>query len=275
MIEQITHKIKRIFSEKNGQIYKLRPITSSFLNIAHYSLDNNTSARIYTKNIIAHKFKNTINFKKEDLYNVVTTTRKIEKTLTFNQNEVKDIGRESLLQNGIKLLQEKISEDLDKESLFLMSEMGRITASGYGQIKQNIGNFTISKDTNGDAILYRLASCDSALKELNNIGLKHIILSQFIFDKIKDSIKEDYIVVNHKQIKYQLLSEYLDTDSLCLIASSQVVEESTPGIVMVYNTMTMEISEKTDDLSIALSQEYAIDKVGSRPEFYYIRFLQT
>lgn len=275
MIEQITHKIKRIFSEKNGQIYKLRPITSSFVNIAHYSLDNNTSARIYTKNIIAHKFKNTINFKKEDLYNVVTTTRKIEKTLTFNQNEVKDIGRESLLQNGIKLLQEKISEDLDKESLFLMSEMGRITASGYGQIKQNIGNFTISKDTNGDAILYRLASCDSALKELNNIGLKHIILSQFIFDKIKDSIKEDYIVVNHKQIKYQLLSEYLDTDSLCLIASSQVVEESTPGIVMVYNTMTMEISEKTDDLSIALSQEYAIDKVGSRPEFYYIRFLQT
>jgi hypothetical protein len=275
MIEQIAHKIKRIFSEKNGQIYKLRPITSSFVNIAHYSLDNNTSARIYTKNIIAHKFKNTINFKKEDLYNVVTTTRKIEKTLTFNQNEVKDIGRESLLQNGIKLLQEKISEDLDKESLFLMSEMGRITASGYGQIKQNIGNFTISKDTNGDAILYRLASCDSALKELNNIGLKHIILSQFIFDKIKDSIKEDYIVVNHKQIKYQLLSEYLDTDSLCLIASSQVVEESTPGIVMVYNTMTMEISEKTDDLSIALSQEYAIDKVGSRPEFYYIRFLQT
>ncbi|MFM7854878.1 MAG: hypothetical protein ACKO96_23850, partial [Flammeovirgaceae bacterium] len=52
------------FSKKKEHSWKMKPITSSFNNIAHYSLDSFENARIQVKNVIPYRFKNTINFKK-------------------------------------------------------------------------------------------------------------------------------------------------------------------------------------------------------------------
>jgi hypothetical protein len=57
--------------------------------------------------------------------------------------------------------------------------------------------------------------------------------------------------------------------------SSQVSEDLTPGIVIIYNSTNINVVEKNKTLSLNLTQEYALEKVGYKPEFYYLRFLQT
>ncbi len=275
MIKEISNKISEYFSKHKEDVLKLRPIMSSFENVAHYYLDGHKTARIHTKNIIPHLFKNTINFRKEDLYSVVQTNKKIEKTLHFSEEELSSNDRDFLIQSGVTILHNEMIKELNKEVLYLMSDMGRITAGGYGQIKQTIGNFTISDLTNSDAIKFRLEYCDSVLKELNNVGLKHILLSKSIYQKLEQHIQEEYIVINHKRIKVEIIPNYLENDSLCLIASSQDAEDLTPGIVIIYNSTNINVVEKNKTLSLNLTQEYALEKVGYKPEFYYLRFLQT
>lgn len=275
MIQELSQNLKKLFSEKKEITWKIKPLTSSFQSVAHYYLDSFPNARIHIKNVIPYKFKHTTNFKKEDIYIVVTTNKTIEKSIVFDKDEIKLYGRDALIERGLTILQTEIVKELDKECLFLMSDMGRITASAYGQIKQTIGNFTLSESTNTDAIMYRLSFCDSVLKEINNIGLKHLVISKFIYDKLQDFIEDEYIVVNHKRVTYECLSDSIDKDPLCLIATSQNKEDLTPGIVSIYNDMNVKIEEHKKTLTITLSQDYALEKIGLKAELYYIRFLQT
>lgn len=275
MIEDLSHKIKKLFSKKKEHSWKMKPITSSFNNIAHYSLDSFENARIQVKNVIPYRFKNTINFKKEDIFIVVTTNKTIEKTLQFEKEEIETYGKEVLIDKAISILQNEIVKELDRECLHLMSDMGRITSGSYGQIKQTIGNFTISDSTKADAIIDRLSFCDRVFKEFTNTGLKHITISKFLHKKLQEFIEGEYIKVNHKKIKYEILPEHINNEPLCIIGSSQIIDELTPGIVMVYSNMKVTLQESNKTLSVTLSEDYALEKVGLKSELYYIRFLQT
>ncbi len=46
---------------------------------------------------------------------------------------------------------------------------------------------------------------------------------------------------------------------------------------MIYKNLILDIVEDTKEYTInfLLSKEYSIQKVGKKPEFFYIRFLQT
>jgi hypothetical protein len=194
------------------------------------------------------------------------------------KNIVEDSNIDIITENVKGILENKLIESIDQMLLFSMSELGRTTTSIYGQIKESIGTFTVSNLTTSDSIIQKIEYADVALKELNSIGLKHVIVSNLLFEKIKNHIVETKLKINHKLVSYQILPEHLEsTDPLCLICTSQSPDDLTPGIVMVYKNLILDIVENTnrDSLEFHLSKEYSIQKVGKRPEFFYIRFLQT
>lgn len=280
MIDLIKSSFEKIFLNKNSEkkSFKFKSITSNFQNIAQYDLEHLDTARIHTKDIIPYKYKTQINYKKEDLYTVIEANQIVSESIFIKKNIVEDSNIDTITENVKGILEDKLIESIDQMLLFSMSELGRITTSIYGQIKESIGTFTVSNLTTSDSIIQKIEYADIALKELNSIGLKHIIVSNLLFEKMKNHIVETKLKINHKLVSYQILPEHLEsTDSLCLICTSQSPDDLTPGIVMVYKNLILDILENTnrDSLEFHLSKEYSIQKVGKRPEFFYIRFLQT
>lgn len=280
MIDIIKSVYNKLFSENDSleKSYRFKSLISNFKNIAQYDLENLDTARIHTKDIIPYKFKNHINFKKEELYTVIKVDKILSESLSIKKDLIKDNNIEDVIHKVKVILEDKVIESIDKMILFMMSELGRTTTSIYGQFKESIGAFTISKDTTSDSIIRKLEYSDIVLKELNNIGLKHVILSKFLSEKLKEYKNESNLKINHKLIPYQEIPEYLESiDPLCLIASSQTIDDLTPGIVMIYKNLILDIVEDTKEetINFLLSKEYSIQKVGKKPEFFYIRFLQT
>lgn len=280
MIDLIKSSFEKIFSSKNSEkkSFKFKSIVSSFQNIAQYDLENLDTARIHTKDIIPYKYKTQINYKKEDLYTVIETNKLVSESLFLAKDTIDGSNIDLIAERVKSILEDKLIESIDQMLLFTMSELGRVTTSICGQIKESIGTFTISDLTTSDSILQKIEYADITLKELNNIGLKHIIISNILFEKIKNHIVDTKLKINHKLVTYQVLPKHLEfTDPLCLICTSQSPNDLTPGIVMVYKNLILDIVENTnrDSLEFHLSKEYSIQKVGKRPEFFYIRFLQT
>ena len=280
MIELIKSAYDKLFSKEDNitKSYRFKSVISSFQNIAQYDLEDLDTARIHTKDIIPYKFKNQINYRKEDIYTVIKTDKLLSESLYVNKLILQEHSIEDLVEQIKTRLETKMIESIDRMILFSMSELGRITASIYGQIKDSIGRFTISNEITSDSLLNRLEYADVVLKELNNIGLKHIIISRNLCKTLEPFLQDSKIKVNHKLISYQLLPEYLEeSDSVCLITTSQSYNDLTPGIVMIYKNIILDILEnkETDYVEFHLSKEYSIQKVGKKPEFFYIRFLQT
>lgn len=280
MIDLIKSSFEKIFSSNNSEkkSFKFKSIVSSFQNIAQYDLENLDTARIHTKDIIPYKYKTQINYKKEDLYTIIETNKLVSESLFLAKDTIDGSNIDLIAERVKSILEDKLIESIDQMLLFTMSELGRVTTSICGQIKESIGTFTISDLTTSDSILQKIEYADITLKELNNIGLKHIIISNILFEKIKNHIVDTKLKINHKLVTYQVLPKHLEfTDPLCLICTSQSPNDLTPGIVMVYKNLILDIVENTnrDSLEFHLSKEYSIQKVGKRPEFFYIRFLQT
>lgn len=280
MIELIKSAYDKLFSKEDNttKSYRFKSVISSFQNIAQYDLEDLDTARIHTKDIIPHKFKNQINYRKEDIYTVIKTDKILSESLYVNKSILKEHSIEELVNQIKTRLETKMIESIDQMILFSMSELGRITTSIYGQVKDSLGRFTISNEITSDSLLNRIEYADIVLKELNNIGLKHIIISRNLFKKLESFLQDSKLKVNHKLIPYQLLPEHLEeSDSLCLITTSQSYNDLTPGIVMIYKNLILDILEnkETDYVEFHLSKEYSIQKVGKKPEFFYIRFLQT
>lgn len=280
MIELIKSAYDKLFSKDDTitKSYRFKSLISTFQNIAQYDLEDLDTARIHTKDIIPYKYKTQINYRKEDLYTVIKTDKLLSESFYLNKSYLEEHSIEDVILQIKSTLESKLIEKIDQMILFSMSELGRITTSIYGQVRESIGRFTISNEITPDSLLNRLEYSDVVLKELNNIGLKHIIISKRLFNKLESFLQDSKIKVNHKLISYQLLPEHLEeTDPLCLIATSQSYNDLTPGIVMIYKNLILDILEnkETDYIEFHLSKEYSIQKVGKKPEFFYIRFLQT
>ena len=280
MLEIIKSTYDNLFKKEdaiNGS-YFFRSLISTFQNIVQYDLADLDTARIHTKDIITFSYKNKINYRKEDVYTVIKTESVLNQSISIKKELLKDLKIEEVVEEVKNVLEHKMIESIDKMMLFTMSELGRTTSSIYGHVKDSIGRFTISKDTTASYLIEKLEFADIVLKELNNIGLKHIIFSKSIYSKLASSIENSKIKINHKLITYQLLPEHLDVaDQMCLIATSQYYDDSSPGIVMVYKNLKLDIIENETDNTVDfnLSKEYSIKKVGKKPEFFYLRFLQT
>lgn len=280
MIDLIKNIYDKLFSKEDeiSKSYRFKSVISSFKNIAQYDLENLDTARIHTKDIIPHKYKNQINYRKEDLYTVIKADKLLSESLYVDKNILQDQTVENVAENIKNILENKMIESIDEMILFSMSELGRITTTIYGQVKESIGRFTVSSEITSDSLINKLEYSDIVLKELNNIGLKNIIISNDLFKKIEKFSEESKIKINHKLIPYQVLPDYLEkSNPLCLIATSQCYNDLTPGIVIIYKNLILDILEnkENDIIEFHLSKEYSIQKVGKKPEFFYIRFLQT
>jgi hypothetical protein len=280
MIELIKKTYDKLFIKENSasKSYRFKSLIGSFQNIAQYDLGDLDTARIHTKDIIPHKYKDKINYRKEDLYTVIKTNKLLSESLYVEKEVLQNHLLEDVIEKIKDKLESKIIESIDEMILFSMSELGRITSSIYGQVKESIGQFTISNEITPESLIRKLEYADIVLKELNNIGLKHLIISRKIFSKIESYSQESKIKLNHKLVSYQLLPEHLEaTNPLCIIATSQNYSDMTPGIVIVYKNLILDILEnkKNDIVEFHLSKEYSIQNVGKKPEFFYIRFLQT
>jgi hypothetical protein len=280
MISLFKSSYQKLFSKNNleKKSYKFKSVTSTFENVSQYDLDGLNTARIHTKDIIPYKYKNQINYKKEDLYTVVETNEFLSKSIIINSNNISESNNEEIISRIKSILEVKIIHAIDEMIYFLMSELGRKTSTIYGQLKESIGTFTISNETTSESILQKLEYSDIVLKELNSIGLKHIIISKSMYLKLINYVKESKIKINHKLISFQILPDYLETpDQLCLIATSQTVKDLTPGIAIVYKNLILDIIKKPKEeiVEFHLSKEYCLQKIGKNPEFFYIRFLQT
>ena len=280
MIDALKSSFEKLFSkntlEKKSYVFK--SLTSTFKNIAQYDLESLDTARIHTKDIIPYNHKNQINYKREDVYSVIEVNNLLSQSLQIEYDTLSNTTYDEIILKSKSILEDRIIQSIDDMILFQMSELGRITASIYGQFKESIGTFTISLETTSESIINKLEYSDIVLKELNSVGLKHLIVSKIIYDKLQDFIKDYTIVINHKKVSVQVLPDYLDkSDQICLIATSQNPKELTPGIVIVYKNLILDIikNEKNKTLDFHLSKEYSLQKVGKRPELFYLRFLQT
>jgi hypothetical protein len=267
MISLFKSSYQKLFSKNNleKKSYKFKSVTSTFENVSQYDLDGLNTARIHTKDIIPYKYKNQINYKKEDLYTVVETNEFLSKSIIINSNNISESNNEEIISRIKSILEVKIIHAIDEMIYFLMSELGRKTSTIYGQLKESIGTFTISNETTSESILQKLEYSDIVLKELNSIGLKHIIISKSMYLKLINYVKESKIKINHKLISFQILPDYLETpDQLCLIATSQTVKDLTPGIAIVYKNLILDIIKKPKEeiVEFHLSKEYCLQKIG-------------
>lgn len=283
MIKRILHIIKSLFGKQINQngdfIFTDEVIVPLFNNIRKYVVDENT-INIYTRDIIPQLTKqSTIDFIKTDLYSIFNVKHSNNKKISLKKLERFD--RYSLTQVSLSIIskyRKVLKEQIDKKILYTISEMGRLTASAYGQAKDSLSLLTVSKNTSIQSLIHKLEYSDEVLMKINGIGLKHIIISKCFYDKLRYRIYNNSITIRDKQIEIQTLTDYLEKlDPVCLICSSVIDEKTTPGLVFVHKKPKVRITQNTTDMktNIEYFQEYEIQKSGTRPELFYLRFYQT
>ena len=268
---------------QNGDfIFTDEIIVPFFNNIRKYVVEE-TSITVYTRDMLSQlstkSTKSTINFIKTDLYSVFNVKHSNSKKISLRKLERLD--RYSLSQVSLSIIskyRKVLKEQIDKKILYTISEMGRLTSSSYGQAKDSLSLLTVSKNTSIHSLIHKFEYADEVLNKINGIGLKHIIISKCFYDKLRYRIYNNSIMIRDKQVEIQTLPEYLEkVDPVCLICSSVIDEKSTPGIVFVHKKPKVRISKNTTDIKtdIEYFQEYEIQKSGSKPELFYLRFYQT
>jgi hypothetical protein len=285
MIKKLLHILKKflyIGSKKdNSFIFVDETIVSFFTNVRQCVIENSDTTSIYTKDLIPHKSEYSIEYIQSDLYSNFSIKRKNTQNLIFKNIEKDD---RCFYLNFSKFISEKykfsLKQKIDKKILYLISELGRLTASAYGQARDTFSMLTISKHTNTVSLINKIQYADNLLKELNNIGLKHIVISNCFYEKLKDKIYNNSITIHNKEIQVQVLPDYLEKiDPICLICSSVIDGSDTPGIIYVHKRPEIKIQKQIFENEIKTivdyTQEYEIQKCGTKPEFFYVRFYQT
>lgn len=283
MIKRILHIIKNIFGKQINQdgdfIFTDEIIVPFFNNVRKYVVEE-TTISIYTRDIIPKlSTKSTIDYIKTDLYSVFNIKHSNNKKISLRKLERFD--RYSLAKVSLSIIskyRKVLKEQIDKKILYTISEMGRLTSSSYGQAKDSLSLLTVSKNTSIHSLIHKIEYADEVLNKINGIGLKHIIISKCFYDKLRYRIYNNSIMIRDKQVEIQTLPDYLEkVDPVCLICSSVIDEKSTPGIVFVHKKPKVRINKNTTDTKtdIEYFQEYEIQKSGSKPELFYLRFYQT
>jgi hypothetical protein len=285
MIKDFLHKIKSIFVQENKDdtfVYYDKSIFSYFTNIRQYLVDDDTnSISIYVEDIVPTKVGKNVEYKKINSHPIVQIKEKIWKVLVINSISAKVKNSKYLIKKFIFNKYKKIvSEKIDSDIFYLMSEMGRVTSSIYIKTSNNFPLLTISKLTTKESLLLKIEECDGILFQLNGIGLKHILVSKCFYDKLKANINNGKILLKNKEISVQLLPEYLEgSNPTCLILSSVDKDNDTPGIVLVHKNPKIKLQNRTINspkkIVVNYLQEYQIQKCGTNPEFFYLRFYQT
>lgn len=283
MIQRILHIIKSIFVkqiDENGDfIFTDEIIVPFFNNIRKYVVEEN-DINIYTRDSIPQLSKDSkTDFLKSDLYSVFTLKHLNSKNIILNKLDRKD--RYSLTQVSLFIISQYrkvLKEQIDKKILYTISEMGRLTSSVCGQVQDTFTTLTVSRNTSIQSLIQKLEYADKILKKINGIGLKHILISKCFYDKLRYRIYNNSINIHDTQVEIQVLPEYLEKiDPVCLLCSSVIDEKNTPGIVFVHKKPKVRISINSDDSKTEVNyfQEYEIQKTGSKPELFYLRFYQT
>lgn len=285
MIREILNKLKSIIvPEKNDNafVYYDKSIFSYFDNVRQYSINDNIDAiNICTQDIVPKKIGKNIEYEKKEIHTVVQLKESIIKRLIINNKSIKLSTRSYLIKKFIfNKYKSTVIEKIDSDIFYLMSEMGRVTSSVYAQTSNNFPLLTISKFTTLESLLKKIEKSDDILLQLNGIGLKHIIVSKCFYEKLQKKIVNGNIVINNKTIIVQCLPTYLENSNpVCLILSSTLNKDETPGIVLIHKKPNIKINKdafkSNNKIFVNYEQQYGVQKCGTNPEFYYLRFYQT
>lgn len=236
---------------------------SGFQNIREYDHTGEYEPQVTIIELVPILNGNKIEFLQRKTYPIVPIDKTINRSLAsfdFDSVELENIKRE-----------------LDKIIFFELSEMGRITALTLSKRKDNMPMLALSHQTTKDSIIYKIKFADNLLKDMNGIGIKNITVSNSIFTKIKESIKDGVLEINKKEVQVHILPEYLDKeDELCLLLSSIQKDSENPSLIFNKTLVTV-VSKITKDnaKSTRISFNYGLHKCGTNNDFSYLRFFKT
>lgn len=261
-------KIFSIFSsvlknKEEEQTYSFSLPFSGFQNIREYECIGEYEPQATIIELVPIPNGNKIEFLQRKTYHILP----IDKTI--------DRSNASFDFSSVEL--ENIKRELDKIIFFELSEMGRITALTLSKRKDNMPMLALSHQTTKDSIIYKIKFADNLLKDMNGIGIKNITVSNSIFTKIKDSIKDGVLEINKKEVQVHLLPEYLDKeDELCLLLSCIQKDSENPSLIFNKTPVTV-VSKITKNKakSTRVSFSYGLHKCGTNHNFSYLRFFKT
>ena len=272
MINQLYHILSfftSFFKKKEEvEIHSVSFPPSCFKNIREHEFINDYIPDVKVIDFVPLLNGKKVEFLERETYPIIPINKKIERNKILSNSEN--------IYDFMSIELESIKKELDKTIYFELSEMGRKTALTLSKRKDNMPNFALSHQTTKDSIIYKIKFADNLLKDMNGIGVKNITISNSIFLKIKDNIKDGILEIHKKEVQVYLLPEHLDKeDELCLLLSSISKDSESPGLILTKTPVTVlsKFQDKTNSVRIMFS--YGLGKCGTNYDFFYLRFFKT